>query len=104
MTTTQESTGAVKAGWLSDWQPEDAGFWQRTGKAIAWRTLTITTANLIMAFIVWFVVSALVVRLPNIGFKLTTSQLFWLAAMPGLAGGTICLASALGMLGSIPLF
>ncbi len=39
-----------------------------------------------MAFIVWFVVSALVVRLPAIGFKLTTSQLFWLAAMPGLAG------------------
>ena len=42
-----------------------------------------------MAFIVWFVVSALVVRLPAIGFKLTTSQLFWLAAMPGLAGGTL---------------
>ena len=31
--------------------------------------------------------SALVVRLPNIGFKLTASQTFWLAAMPGLAAG-----------------
>jgi NNP family nitrate/nitrite transporter-like MFS transporter len=29
------------------------------------------------------------VRLPQIGFKLTTSQLFWLAAMPGLAGGSL---------------
>ena len=75
--------------WLSQWTPEDAVFWEKTGKPLAWRTLTITTANLIMAFIVWFVVSALVVRLPAIGFKLTTTQLFWLAAMPGLAGGSL---------------
>src|SRR5215475_7498953 len=75
--------------WLHEWQPEDEGFWQRTGKAIAWRTLWITTANLTMAFIVWFLVSALVVRLPGIGFQLTATQLFWLAAMPGLAGGTL---------------
>jgi MFS transporter, NNP family, nitrate/nitrite transporter len=42
-----------------------------------------------MAFITWFLVSALVVRLPQIGFQFTSSQLFWLAAMPGLAGGTL---------------
>lgn len=42
-----------------------------------------------MAFIVWFVVSALVVRLPNVGFKLSANQLFWLAAMPGLAAGIL---------------
>ncbi|MDD5435387.1 MAG: hypothetical protein PH343_08165, partial [Nitrospira sp.] len=34
-----------------------------------------------------FVMSAVSVRLPNIGFKFDTMQLFWLAAMPGLAGG-----------------
>jgi NNP family nitrate/nitrite transporter-like MFS transporter len=59
------------------------------GSRRAWLTLAITTANLFAAFIVWFVVSALVVRLPAVGFKLTTNQLFWLAAMPGLAGGTL---------------
>lgn len=75
--------------WLTEWKPEDEAFWARTGKARAWRTLTVTTANLIMAFIVWFAVSALVVRLPAIGFKLTTTELFWLAAMPGLAGGSL---------------
>lgn len=75
--------------WLKHWSPEDATFWAASGKTIANRTLAVTTANLIMAFIVWFVVSALVVRLPQIGFKLTTGQLFWLAAMPGLAGGTL---------------
>jgi NNP family nitrate/nitrite transporter-like MFS transporter len=79
----------AKASWLSDWRPEDAAFWEQTGKRIAWRTLSITTANLTMAFMVWFVVSALVVKLTSVGFQLSTSQLFWLAAMPGLAGGTL---------------
>lgn len=76
------------SAWLSKWLPEDPEFWESEGKKRAWRTLWITTANLIMAFIIWFLVSALVVRLPNIGFDLTTDQLFWLTAMPGLAGGT----------------
>lgn len=91
MSTTVQGAPAAKAGgtWLSAWQPEDEAFWAAQGKAQAWRTLAITTFNLTLAFIVWFVVSALVVRLPGLGFKLSTSQLFWLAAMPGLAGGTL---------------
>ncbi|HNB27945.1 MAG TPA: nitrate/nitrite transporter, partial [Alphaproteobacteria bacterium] len=74
--------------WLTQWRPEEPAFWESEGKKRAWLTLWITTANLIMAFIIWFLVSALVVRLPNIGFQLDTDQLFWLTAMPGLAGGT----------------
>jgi len=77
------------ASWLTRWEPENEAFWNAEGKARAWKTLTITTASLTMAFMTWFVVSALVVRLPQIGFQLTTGQLFWLAAMPGLAGGTL---------------
>jgi NNP family nitrate/nitrite transporter-like MFS transporter len=75
--------------WLSAWTPEDPEFWEKTGKSLAWKTLTITTLNLTMAFIVWFVVSALVVRLPNVGFKLSANELFWLTAMPGLAAGIL---------------
>ncbi|HNX92669.1 MAG TPA: hypothetical protein PKI17_04010, partial [Syntrophomonas sp.] len=75
--------------WLSYWAPEDPGFWESTGKSLAWKTLIITTLNLMMAFIVWFVVSALVVRLPNVGFKLNATELFWLTAMPGLAAGLL---------------
>jgi NNP family nitrate/nitrite transporter-like MFS transporter len=87
---TQATAAPAERGtWLAQWAPEDEGFWQRRGKALAWRTLIITTVNLTMAFIVWFMVSALVVRLPNIGFKLSTTELFWLAAMPGLAGGSL---------------
>lgn len=75
--------------WLKRWEPEDAQFWKETGKKIAWRTLAITTMALVLSFTTWFLMSALVVRLPNIGFDYTTMQLFWLAAMPGLAGGTL---------------
>ena len=82
-------TPAASRTWLDQWAPEDAHFWENKGKRLAWWTLAITTANLIMAFIIWFVVSALVVRLPAVGFKLSSTQLFWLAAMPGLAGGTL---------------
>ncbi len=75
--------------WLTKWEPEDAKFWKNTGSKIAWRTLVITTIALVLSFTTWFLMSALVVRLPGIGFQYTAMQLFWLAAMPGLAGGTL---------------
>lgn len=75
--------------WLEKWTPEDYDFWGETGSKIAWRTLIVTTATLTLSFATWFMMSAIVVKLPGIGFKFTTSQLFWLAAMPGLAGGTL---------------
>lgn len=86
---TLNSTATADGTWLRRWEPENAGFWQAGASGLAWRTLTITTLNLTMAFMAWFLVSALVVRLPQIGFKFSPSQLFWLAAMPGLAGGTL---------------
>src|SRR5690606_29140630 len=75
--------------WLERWEPEDPAFWDAGGSAIAWRTLALTTINLTLAFAAWFLVSALVVRLPQVGYSFSPSQLFWLAAMPGLAGGTL---------------
>ncbi len=86
MTQSRTSAGGT---WLPKWEPENAGFWEAQGKARAWTALILTTAALTMAFITWFLVSALVVRLPQIGFQFSPSQLFWLAAMPGLAGGTL---------------
>ncbi|NUQ35984.1 MAG: NarK/NasA family nitrate transporter [Planctomycetaceae bacterium] len=78
-----------RGSWLEQWTPEDAVFWQRSGSKIAWRTLWLTTFSLVLSFATWFVISALVVRLPNIGFKFSEMEMFWLAAMPGLAGGTL---------------
>jgi NNP family nitrate/nitrite transporter-like MFS transporter len=74
---------------LTHWEPENEQFWAGTGRSIAWRTLTITTLALVLSFASWFMMSAIVVRLPNIGFRFDTMQLFWLAAMPGLAGGSL---------------
>ena len=72
--------------WLTQWNPEDATTWD---SSLAWRTLWITTFNLLFAFATWFMVSVIVVRLPNIGFAFSTSELFWLTAMPGLAAGLL---------------
>jgi NNP family nitrate/nitrite transporter-like MFS transporter len=83
------AAGRERRGWLSVWTPEDASFWQTTGSRIAWRTLALTTLSLVLSFATWFAMSAVVVRLPNVGFQFTTTQLFWLTAMPGLAGGTL---------------
>lgn len=82
-------TTASVTAYLETWNPEDERFWEETGKKIAWRTLTITTVSLVLSFATWFMMSAIVVRLPQVGFTFDTMQLFWLAAMPGLAGGTL---------------
>jgi MFS transporter, NNP family, nitrate/nitrite transporter len=70
--------------WLHTWDPENEETWDR---ALAWRTLTITTFSLTLAFASWFVASALAPKLTNLGFDLTTNQLYWLVALPGLSGG-----------------
>lgn len=77
------------ATWLKKWDPEDNLFWESEGKKIAWKTLWVTTISLTLSFATWFMVSAIVVKLPGIGFTFTQNQLFWLAAMPGLAAGTL---------------
>jgi NNP family nitrate/nitrite transporter-like MFS transporter len=74
---------------LTTWNPEDKGFWDATGKSVATRNLWISIPALLLAFAVWMVWSVVVVNLPNIGFKFTTNQLFWLTAIPGLSGATL---------------
>jgi len=74
---------------LSDWTPEDPTYWTAKGRSIAFRNLYLSMPALLLAFAVWMVWSVVVVNLPNIGFKFTTDQLFWLAALPGLSGATL---------------
>jgi len=74
---------------IEDWRPDDAGFWEETGKRIARRNLWISIPCLLLAFAVWMVWSVVVAKLPAVGFKYTTDQLFWLAALPGLSGATL---------------
>lgn len=71
---------------LEGWNPEDEKHWD---SKIAWRTLAVTTYSLLIAFCVWYLVSAVAPKLNEIGFALTKPQLYWLVAIPGLSGGLI---------------
>jgi NNP family nitrate/nitrite transporter-like MFS transporter len=90
---------------LPRWEPEDPQFWKETGSAVAWRTCALTTFSLIFSFATWFVMSAVVVRMPAIGFKFTTMEYFWLAAIPGFASGILRLihSNFIPVLGTRPV-
>ena len=70
---------------IADWTPEDPDKWDSRQ---AWRTLWTTTYSLILGFMVWYLVSSLTPLLQNGGF-VDKRGAFWLAAMPGLAGGLL---------------
>jgi NNP family nitrate/nitrite transporter-like MFS transporter len=74
---------------LAYWEPEDRLFWAREGAQVARRNLLLSIPALILSFAVWMVWSVVVVQLPHIGFRFSANQLFWLAALPGLSGGTL---------------
>lgn len=71
------------------WDPEDPVFWESVAAPVARRSLAITTAALTLSFATWFMWSAIVVRLPDVGFSLSVSQRFMLTAVPGLVGATL---------------
>jgi NNP family nitrate/nitrite transporter-like MFS transporter len=74
---------------LKIWTPEDKTFWVQQGQAIASRNLWISVPALFLAFAVWQLMSVIAVKLPQIGFKFTSNQLFWLVAAPALSGATL---------------
>jgi MFS transporter, NNP family, nitrate/nitrite transporter len=74
---------------LQVWTPEDQEFWKREGEAIAKLNLWISVPALFLAFAIWQVWSVVAVTLPDLGFRYTTDQLFWLAAAPALSGATL---------------
>ncbi|MDO5712573.1 MAG: MFS transporter, partial [Micrococcales bacterium] len=88
MSTTPTSAGTPRSGgeWLTDWDPENEETWD---KPLAWRTLWVTTFCLTLAFIAWFLPSAIIPKLNPLGYSFTKEQLYWMAAMPGLAAGLL---------------
>ena len=84
-----EHVGKLSGKTLEDWRPEDKAFWKQTGRRIARRNLAISIPALLLSFAVWMVWSVVVAKLPSIGFRYTTDQLFWLAALPGITGATL---------------
>jgi NNP family nitrate/nitrite transporter-like MFS transporter len=84
--------GWLKPGWIDKWEPENASFWEATGKKIAIKNLVISIPALHLAFLVWLLWSAIVVNMNAAGFDFTVGELFWLTAIPGLTGPTLRIA------------
>ena len=84
-----EHVGKLSGKILEDWRPEDKTFWEERGRRIARRNLAISIPALLLSFAVWMVWSVVVAKLPSIGFRYTTDQLFWLASLPGITGATL---------------
>lgn len=74
---------------IQTWTPEDPSFWENTGAAIARRNLLVSIPALFLAFGAWMVWSVVTLKLPGVGFKFTTEELFWLTALPALSGATL---------------
>jgi len=83
---------AAVGSWLVDWRPDDEAFWRSTGRRIALRNLLFSMPALFLSFAVWILWSVVVIELPKVGFKFSTGELFWLAALPGLSGSLLRLA------------
>jgi len=85
---------------IEHWNPEDRGSWEHGGRAVAERNLRISMLALMLAFAVWMSWSIVVVHLPAAGFRYSTNQLFWLAALPALSGATLRFVYAF----AVPIF
>jgi MFS transporter, NNP family, nitrate/nitrite transporter len=74
---------------IVDWRPEDAQFWETTGKKIAYRNLWISIPALLCGFAVWGMWGIITVQMMNLGFPFTQAELFTLTAIAGIAGATM---------------
>ncbi len=74
---------------IVDWRPEDAAFWETTGKRVAYRNLWLSVPALLCAFAVWGMWGIITVQMHNLGFPFTQAELFTLTAIAGLAGATM---------------
>src|SRR5437870_13918998 len=80
------SPGDDMSRWIKDWNPEDADFWEKSGKSITRRNLVWSILAENLGFSVWLVWSIAATKLASVGFRYTTAQLFTLVSLPGLIG------------------
>lgn len=88
MTTTSTPGRRIGGRWIDHWDPEDEGFWQRTGSAVARRNLWQSIFSEHIGFSIWTIWSVLVLFMgPEYGF--TAAQKFFLVAVPTLVGAIL---------------
>ncbi|GAB3278875.1 NarK family nitrate/nitrite MFS transporter [Kineosporia babensis] len=87
VTTPPTVTGeGARRRWIDHWDPENEQFWQQTGRPIARRNLIWSIFAEHIGFSVWLLWSIVVVRLNDVGWSLSTSQILWLTAVPSGVG------------------
>lgn len=76
--------------WIEEWDPEDDRFWASSGRGIARRNLVLSIGVEFLGFAIWQIMSIVVVSMtPANGWSYTTSEKFWLVALPSLVGATL---------------
>ena len=91
MSTTEMTAPAKPAHggrWIDHWEPEDPGFWEKTGKRVANRNLGFSILAEHIGFSMWTVWSVLVLFMGP-AYGVDPAGKFFLVALPALVGGLI---------------
>jgi MFS transporter, NNP family, nitrate/nitrite transporter len=78
----------LRGRWIDHWEPEDAGFWERTGARVANRNLWFSILSEHIGFSIWTMWSVLVLFMgPEYGID--AAGKFFLVAVPTLVGSVL---------------
>jgi len=78
----------TSARWIQEWDPEDEGFWERTGKKIANRNLIFSILSEHIGFSIWSLWSVMVLFMGK-AYHVDPAGKFFLVAMPTLVGSFV---------------
>ncbi|WP_433238396.1 MFS transporter [Streptosporangium sp. CA-135522] len=73
--------------WISEWRPDDPGFWESKGRKVARRNLIFSVFAEHLGFTLWTVWSIVAVQLGS--YRFSTDQLFWMVSLPNLVGSAL---------------
>ncbi|MFE2726679.1 nitrate/nitrite transporter [Kitasatospora sp. NPDC059327] len=78
----------TSARWIQEWDPEDEGFWERTGKKIANRNLVFSIISEHVGFSIWSLWSVMVLFMGK-DYHVDPAGKFFLVALPTLVGAFV---------------
>src|ERR1044071_5380594 len=79
----------LRGGWIEHWEPEDAAFWESTGRRTANRNLIASIFAEHQGLAIWVIWTIVVINLGNIAIALSVPELFCLTAVPNLIGSVL---------------